>query len=457
MDPRKALIQIVLVLIAVLAGIGFLFLRQRVPGVEARFATLPGHVGVVQDLALDLEAARGGVRTVTVRLVQGDQRPIVYEAAFDSATANRRRVDFTLRPAAVGAREGEGTLEVWAGDGFWRLKPVDDEPVLQVPVVVDLTAPGLEVVSFTRYPAQGGAGVAVLRSHDATSLEIRVGDLLCPATPQGPAAQGLAVAFFAVPFDHDPDEDPVAVARDEAGNETRRTVPTVIGPRRFERGRVELDADFLARKLPELVPERAPLAPEDYGEVFTYVSKDLRARAAATKRELSRRSADHSLWRGSFLQPRNTRVFSNYAETRDYWFDGKALDTRVHAGFDLASTRRAAVPAANHGIVVFASDLGIYGNTVVLDHGLGVQTLYSHLSALEVEEGQEVEQGREIGRTGTTGLAVGDHLHYEVLVHGEPTNPLQWWDAKWVQEHVVEVLAEAGLELGGAAGEAHAP
>jgi murein DD-endopeptidase MepM/ murein hydrolase activator NlpD len=151
------------------------------------------------------------------------------------------------------------------------------------------------------------------------------------------------------------------------------------------------------------------------------------------------------MWEGAFLQPRNTRVFSNYAETRDYSYEGVALDTKVHAGFDLASTARAPVPAAAHGVVVYASDLGIYGQTVVVDHGMGLQTLYSHLSGFEVAVGDEVERGQTLGRTGKTGLAVGDHLHYEVLVHGIPVNPMEWWDAKWIEAKVFEVMDDAGI------------
>ena len=102
-------------------------------------------------------------------------------------------------------------------------------------------------------------------------------------------------------------------------------------------------------------------------------------------------------------------------------------------------------PAANKGAVVFAGPLTIYGNTVIVDHGLGLQTLYAHLSSIGVKVGDAVEQGQELVRTGTSGLAVGDHLHFEVLVNGVSVTPLEWWDAKWIRDHIGKPLKEAGL------------
>jgi murein DD-endopeptidase MepM/ murein hydrolase activator NlpD len=448
MDPKKALLQIVMVLVAIFAGIGFLILRQRVPPVTARFEPLPVALGNSQELTLKLTAARGGVRSVRVQLVQSDRNLPLYEASFDSSGIDERELTFKVEPGLQKAREGDSRLEVYASDGFWRLKPVDKKPALTVPVIVDLTPPQLEVLSFTRYPSQGGAAVAVLSSHDAKTLGVEVGERFYSASHQGDPSKGLYVSLFAIPYDYPTDQNPMAVSEDQAGNRTTRVLSTTIAKREFKHGSVKLERDFLATKLPELLPERGEIPPKDYGEAFRYVSTVLRAKAEATMRQLSEQTAPHPLWKGAFLQPPNTRVFSNFDETRDYSYEGVALDTKVHAGFDLASVQRAPVPAAASGHVVYAADLGIYGNTIVIDHGLGLQSVYSHLSEMSVAPGQDLKRGDQIGRTGTTGLAVGDHLHYEVLVHGTPVNPLQWWDGKWIDGKIRKVLAEGGLDLG---------
>jgi murein DD-endopeptidase MepM/ murein hydrolase activator NlpD len=134
-----------------------------------------------------------------------------------------------------------------------------------------------------------------------------------------------------------------------------------------------------------------------------------------------------------------------FADYRTYVYDGRAIDQQVHLGTDLASTRGAAIAASNYGHVVYAGFLGIYGNCVVLDHGMGVQSLYGHLSSVTVEVGDRINRGETIGRSGATGLAGGDHLHFTVLVAGHPVNPVEWWDPHWVADRVDRKLVEAGI------------
>ena len=120
------------------------------------------------------------------------------------------------------------------------------------------------------------------------------------------------------------------------------------------------------------------------------------------------------------------------------------LDEQVHLGFDLASTRNAPVLAANRGRVIYADWLGIYGNCVVLDHGMGVQSLYAHLSSIEVGVGDLVDKDARLGLSGETGLAAGDHLHFTMLLGGQPVTPIDWWSPQWIRDRVSRKLQEAG-------------
>jgi murein DD-endopeptidase MepM/ murein hydrolase activator NlpD len=210
---------------------------------------------------------------------------------------------------------------------------------------------------------------------------------------------------------------------------------------------VEISDRFLAAKLPELLPERTGVSPEQRVEAFLVVNRDKRKAAEAIKREVAARTQPRPLWAGAFIQPRNTKVFSNFAESRSYRYNGKDIDTQVHFGYDLASLKNSPVPAANAGAVVFAGPLTIYGNAVIVDHGMGLMTLYGHLSTIDVKEGTAVTQGQQLGRTGTTGLAVGDHLHYEVLIQGVSVTPVEWWDGKWIRDRIGRPLAEAHVPL----------
>lgn len=139
----------------------------------------------------------------------------------------------------------------------------------------------------------------------------------------------------------------------------------------------------------------------------------------------------------------NGQVMSAFADRRTYVYQGRNVDQQDHLGFDLASIQQAPVPSANDGVVVLARYHGIYGNTVVVDHGAGLMSLYSHLSSIAVADGQAVTRGQEVGRTGVTGLAGGDHLHFTMLVGGLPVNPIEWWDAKWIRDRLVTKLGAA--------------
>ena len=131
---------------------------------------------------------------------------------------------------------------------------------------------------------------------------------------------------------------------------------------------------------------------------------------------------------------------AGFAEHRTYYYNNEEIDKQVHLGIDLASTKRAEVHAANRGKVVFADYLGIYGNTVILDHGQGIFSLYSHLSEIGAAVDELKDKGAVIGLSGTTGMAGGDHLHFSMIVNGIFVSPLEWWDQQWLQLNIDDIL-----------------
>ena len=124
-------------------------------------------------------------------------------------------------------------------------------------------------------------------------------------------------------------------------------------------------------------------------------------------------------------------------------YQGEEVDRQDHVGFDLSVVERYPIEAANTGKVILADYFGIYGNSVLIDHGAGLVSLYAHLSSIDVEVGQMVGKKEILGRSGATGLAGGDHLHFGLFLHGVPVNPIEWWDPKWIQDHVLDRLAVA--------------
>ena len=178
---------------------------------------------------------------------------------------------------------------------------------------------------------------------------------------------------------------------------------------------------------------------------FLVINGELRQKNNAKIASFAAQTKPELLWRGAVFHPfGNTAVESAFADHRTYIYKGKQVDQQVHLGFDLASYAGTPIVSANRGIVLFADELGIYGNCVIIDHGLGVQSLYGHLSSIDVKPGQTVEKEQQIGRSGMTGMAGGDHLHFTMLVNGKMVNPVEWWDPHWIEDRILRKLRAAG-------------
>ncbi len=223
---------------------------------------------------------------------------------------------------------------------------------------------------------------------------------------------------FALKHDQDLNARMSAFARDAAGNEVTTPLEHQPTNKKFLQSRIPIDQRFLDRVVPAIASNTPDLkidtsSPEGLLKGFLTINGDLRKKNSDTITALAAKSQPKMLWTEAFTQMGNSLVESRFA------------DRQVHLGFDLASVQQAPVHAANAGVVLFADFLGIYGNCVILDHGLGVQSLYAHLSSIGTTVGDAVTKGQELGRTGATGLAGGDHLHFTILLQGVPVNPIE--------------------------------
>lgn len=131
------------------------------------------------------------------------------------------------------------------------------------------------------------------------------------------------------------------------------------------------------------------------------------------------------VWRGRFIRPIDDDYITSapYGQRRSY---NSGPVSGYHTGQDFAAPEGVPVLAPASGTVVLAEPLTVRGNAVVIDHGAGVFTGYWHLSQIDVQAGQQVEPGDPLGLVGTTGLSTGNHLHWEMRVHGIAVDPLQW-------------------------------
>jgi murein DD-endopeptidase MepM/ murein hydrolase activator NlpD len=120
------------------------------------------------------------------------------------------------------------------------------------------------------------------------------------------------------------------------------------------------------------------------------------------------------------IWPVNGTVTSGYGY-RIHPILGKRI---LHTGIDIAAASGTSIWAADGGTVIYATWVSGYGNTVAIDHGGGISTLYAHQSSMAVSYGQKVKKGQVVGYVGSTGYSTGPHLHFEVRVNGTPVDPM---------------------------------
>ncbi|MCY4658860.1 MAG: M23 family metallopeptidase [Acidobacteria bacterium] len=350
-----------------------------------------------------------------------------------------------------------------------------------VAVEVRLDPPRLTPLSRFHYVNHGGAEFIVYRvAPNDVESGVEVGDRFYPgydaagalaaAAASGVASplesagagleggDGLRVALFALAHDQDLGTPMRLYARDPAGNEARAPFDHRVFDREFRRSRIQVGEGFLRRVVPAIAANAPELADEevdaasdlgDLLDLYLFVNGELRRRNSATVAALAAETEPRWLWQGPFRQLANSQVESGFADHRTYFHAGDEIDQQVHLGFDLASTANAPIRAANAGRVIFADYLGIFGNCVVVDHGMGLQSLYAHLSTIDVAIGDAVAREDTLGLSGQTGLAGGDHLHFTMLLHGEPVTPVEWWDEHWIEDRILRKLREAPAADGG--------
>ena len=431
----RAFIAIVLVLL--LAGAGTaLWIRAEgeAPSLTAPESLLVGRAGAPLEIAL--ADPRSGLRSLTVELVDGDSAKVLLQEEYPGSlvsggTRSEHAARVNLDPKALGKLTDQAKVRVTARDWSWRGWLSGNAAARDLPLVVDVDPPRLSVATGLSYGQRGGSGAVAYRISEPTSADgVRVGERFYPGHPKPGGGDGERVAIFALPFGVA--AAPQVVARDAAGNETAVSWPLVVKEVQQPIASVTLTRAFFDNVLPRLAGGATP----DPAASFDDVNTRVRAENEKRIRELLAETSSQPLFDGALQQLANSQVTSRFAEQRTYFVDGAAVSKAVHYGYDLASTAAAPVTAAAGGRVVYADDLGIYGNCVLVDHGMGVGTLYGHLSSFDVKAGDAVAQGQTLGRSGATGLAGGDHLHFAVLVGDTYVDPVEWWDAKWVETHI---------------------
>lgn len=426
----KSLQKFFLLLIAVALVAGGIYYFRDTNAPELTLTPDQGPVSHTTALTLKLTDSRSGLKHLQATVIQGDARLPLLKRDFPAAT-HSSSLKLDLSPLKL--QEGEFQIEILAGDRSIYRFGKGNQAAQTFSMIYDTRPPIISVLSKAHNFTRGGSGLVTFNLNEpVTRAGVQFGDLFFPAYRQ---ESGAYACLFAYPyFVAEKDFVPRVVARDQAGNERQAGIYYRANDKRFRQRKINISDGFLQTKAPEFAAQvshaETPL------EIFLYVNDEMRRQNRAKMAELGKQSASSPLWEGAFLRQPQAASLAFFADHRTYYYQGQEIDKAVHLGHDLASVAQAEIIAENSGNVVWADYLGIYGLCVVIDHGLGLQSLYAHMSQLDAQVGDRVKRGGVIGRSGTTGLAGGDHLHLGMFVSGIPVQPIEWWDSSWLKNNI---------------------
>jgi murein DD-endopeptidase MepM/ murein hydrolase activator NlpD len=433
-----------------------LFLMFRLEGEDPVVETdlLSPYLGRTQEISLSLADAKSGLRNLWVGLLKDGKETVLHEESFPSGGflkgggVAETSVKIKVAPKDLGYSDGKAILRIAVRDYSWRDWWKGNRTYMEKEVVIDTRPPRIEVLSRAHNINQGGAGLAIFRtSEDCSQSGVQVGDRFYPGHRGFFKDARVYLAFFALRYDQGTDTAILVKATDLAGNQGQGGLNYHIRRKVFRKDRINITDGFLNSKLPEFaaqIPQDEKLSPLDK---FLIVNRDLREANYRKIAEVCSHSNNKLNWKGAFLRLPKSASRARFADHRTYFYQGKEIDREVHLGIDLASVANSPVPVANSGVVVLAAPLGIYGGTVIVDHGFGLYSMYSHLSYIAVKPGDQLASGDILGRTGATGLAGGDHLHFSMLVNHTFVNPVEWWDERWIDHNVLSKIEQAKTSL----------
>lgn len=353
---------------------------------------------------------------------------------------NSTKLKYKIDLKDMGFSDGKVNVQVTAWDSSLNNFGKGNMNSKNKEYILDTTSPSIFIKTHRHNLKIGGSGVAgFFISEPVKKTGIEVGGYLFPAYKYN---EKDYICFFSIPYwVKDKKITPWVFATDYAENTKKIPLKIFIKNTKFHSESINISDQFLNSKMGQYQNEYNGV---NALEIFLKVNRELRKKNREKLKEIGLKTERKIFFKGNFLRLPNSARKESFGTIRTYFYHGQKIDEQTHLGIDLASIARADVPAANSGKVIFAGWFGIYGNAIIIDHGFGIQSLYGHLSFLSVREGQFINKGDIIGKTGETGLAGGDHLHFAILISGIPVDPVEWWDKNWIKNNITYNLNALG-------------
>lgn len=433
---------ICLMVIAPVIWVLFIKFEGEEPVIE--LSPLPAVVPAKFDITGKVHDARSGLKKIQITLSRNGKETILLDKVYDAPAGwleKGRVIDDVFKIPLPSVKnqfpDGKATLRFMARDYSWREWWNGNKNVIEKNIEFDTHPPQISVLSQQHNISQGGSGLVIYRlSEPCVKSGVMVGDEFFPGYSGHFSNKNNYLAFFAVPIDYAGEKGFYTTATDAAGNSTRSPFYYHLKKKSFRKDVLKLSDAFLNTKLLEFQDIPGFPAEKPPVDQFMFINSEVREKNNQIILGNGEKTDPQLYWEGTFGRMPNAAPKANFADYREYEYNGAIISKAVHMGIDLASTQHVEIPAANKGKIVFADYVGIYGNLVCIDHGYGLMSIYGHLNQITVKPGDLVSKNDVIGYSGTTGMAGGDHLHFGMFIDHVFVNPIEWWDASWIANNI---------------------
>ena len=370
----------------------------------------------------------------------------------ENTPSTESKHEFSILPPK-GVRRVEATsivLKIEATDNsLWGLF-MGNTYKEEITLVIDQRRPVLSIIANSYKIQKGGAAIVIFKANDPHMQSLKIETNFGKTFIAQPfMKEGYYASLVAWPV-QESSFSATVVARDRAGNETKSIVPIRLKDHVYRVSNIELSDAFLDGKIAELANTyEQTVGVDDRLEQFRIINEKVRADNEKIIHKVTSKVSKNMVVDFNpqpFYPLVNGQKVADFGDHRIYSYKGEEnVSQAYHMGLDLASVSMGPITSSNGGNVVFSQPNGIYGNLPIIDHGFGLYTLYGHCSEVHVQKGDSAALGQQIAKTGLSGYAMGDHLHFGILVQGIEVRPEEWMDTKWIADNITSVIENAKL------------
>ena len=393
-----------------------------------------------------------GIRDYEITMDNGDGELFKYDSkTFE--TPDHKKIELNITMPKEKKHSTYATIFVKATDfSNWHFFK-GNKSEIQESYIVDRQKPIISIIAASYGIRRGGVAVVIFKVDDKRAnsisdvyIETQKGKKFIPQ-PFFKEGGKYYISLLAWPI-NDISFKANIVAKDKAGNVATNFINLYLKEKQYRRSTIHLKDSFLSGKISALAQRSEKSQETDsLTDYFKIVNEDIRKENEDLIYKITSQVDKYKLISDFKMYPfrplKGYAPVASFGDHRKYYYDEEFVSEAFHMGLDLASIKHAPIILSNRGEIVFNEDNGVYGTTIIVSHGLGFYTLYSHCSSVRVQVGDLIDRGSTIANTGKTGLALGDHLHFGIYVQGIPVRPEEWMDKKWMKNNITDVIETA--------------